>query len=103
LGGKDQVDFAFGKHMGSAAGGNGALLTFSPGARAVAQSRTGAKIEVHMGTKFYIVALATQLAALIAISIHGRAHNDNTSSIFAWNDDRLDAIASPFGLVLALA
>jgi hypothetical protein len=31
------------------------------------------------------------------------AHNDNTSSIFAWNDGRLDAIAGPFGLVLAPA
>jgi hypothetical protein len=30
------------------------------------------------------------------------AHNDNASSISARNDGRLDAIASPFGLVLAL-
>ena len=28
------------------------------------------------------------------------AHNDNTSSIFAWNDGRLDAIACHFWLVL---
>jgi hypothetical protein len=30
------------------------------------------------------------------------AHNDNTSSIFAWNDGRLDAIAGPFGLLKAV-
>jgi hypothetical protein len=63
----------------------------------------------HTGTKFYIVALAPQLAVLIAMrhktcdtNLHGGAHNDNAPSISARNDGRLDTIASPFGLVPAI-